>query len=327
MPKEKFVYNKHTLRFEKVQISLKSRLLKIFGFISAVIVASVLFLSFAFSYFPSPKEKMLIREIDQMSEKYEHLNKQIALMDKVLNNIQERDANVHRMMFGMDPIDKSLWEGGTGGHEKFSGLTRIGNSYEILANTEDKVEKLERQLVLQSKSLDTIMNLAIKKENLYSSLPIITPISADKYRQRLSSLSGFGFRLHPILKVRRMHTGVDFPAPRGTSIQVTGDGRISKIENHSSGYGKNVIVDHGYGYQTMYAHMETINVKEGQRVKRGQKIGTVGETGRATAPHVHYEVMVKGQRVNPIQYCLEGISSTEYKELVEMSQNSNISYD
>ena len=327
MPKEKFVYNKHTLRFEKLQTSLKSRLLKVFGFLSAVIVASIFFLSFAFTYFPSPKEKMLNREIDQMKEKYEHLDQQIVMMDKVLGNIQDRDANVHRMMFGMDPIDKDQWNMGTGGHDKFAGLSKLGNSYEILANTEEKVQKLERQLVLQSKSPDTIMNLAVKKENLYSALPILTPVSADKYRQRMSSLSGFGMRLHPILKVRRMHTGVDFPAPRGTSIQATGDGRVSKIEAHSSGYGKNVIIDHGFGYQTMYAHMESITVREGEKVKRGQKIGTVGETGRATAPHVHYEVIYKGQKVNPIQYCLEGISTTEYKELVEMSQNSNISYD
>lgn len=327
MAKEKFVYNKHTLRFERVQLSLKSRLLRVFGFVSAVVVASVLFLSLAFSYFPSPKEKMLERELEQMAEKYEEINKQIATMDKVLGNIQERDANVHRMMFGMDPIDKNQWNGGTGGHSKFAGFSRLGNSYELLANTEDRVKKLERQLVMQSKSLDTIMNLAIKKENLYSSLPIITPISSDKYRQRLGSLSGFGYRLHPILKVRRMHTGIDFPAPRGTSIQVTGDGVVAKIEPYSSGYGKNVTINHGYGYQTLYAHMENINVKVGQKVKRGQKIGTVGETGRATAPHVHYEVMVKGQRVNPVQFCLEGISSEEYKELVEMSQNSNVSYD
>lgn len=327
MPKEKFVYNKHTLRFEKIQSTLKSRLFKLFGFLSAVSVASLIILSLAFTYFPSPREKMLLREIDQMKNKYQEVNNQMDMMEKVLGNLQDRDANVHRMMFGMDPIDKNLWEGGVGGRDKYGAYSRYANSYETLASTEEKTKKLERQLVMQSLSLDTIMLMAKRKEKLYSSMPIITPISADKYRQRISSLSGFGMRLHPILKTMRMHTGVDFPAPRGTAIQATGDGRVSKIENNSGGYGRNLIIDHGYGYQTMFAHMDKINVSVGQRVKRGQKIGTVGETGRATAPHVHYEVLLKGKKVNPIHYCIEGVTPTEYSELVEMSQNANISYD
>ena len=327
MPKEKFVYNKHTLRFEKIHTTLKSRLFKVFGFLSAVTVASVMLLSLAFTYFPSPREKMLLREIDQMKDKYEEVNSQMDMMGKVLGNIQDRDANVHRLMFGMDPIDPNIWEGGIGGRDKNFAYSRYANSYETLASTEEKTNKLERQLVLQSRSLDTIMLMAKKKEKLYSSMPIITPISADKYRQRLSTLSGFGMRLHPILKTMRSHTGVDFPAPRGTAIQATGDGRVAKIENNSGGYGRNLIIDHGYGYQTMYAHMDKINVSVGQRVKRGQKIGTVGETGRATAPHVHYEVLLKGRKVNPIHYCIEGVTPTEYKELVQMSQNANMSYD
>lgn len=327
MPKEKFVYNKHTLRFEKIHNTLKSQLFKLFGFLSAVTVASIILLSLAFTYFPSPREKMLLREIDQMKNKYQDINSQMDMMGKVLNNLQDRDANVHRMMFGMDPIDKDLWEGGIGGHDKYGSYTRYSNSFETLASTEEKTQKIERQLVIQSLSLDTIMSMAKKKEKLYSSTPIITPISADKYRQRITSLSGFGYRLHPILKTMRMHTGVDFPAPRGTAIQATGDGRISKIESNASGYGRNVIIDHGYGYQTMYAHMEKINVQVGQRVKRGQKIGTVGDSGRATAPHCHYEVWLKGKKVNPIHYCIEGVTPTEYSELVEMSQNANISYD
>jgi len=180
---------------------------------------------------------------------------------------------------------------------------------------------------MQSMSLDTIMNLAKSKERMYSSIPIITPIGVDKFKGRISSLSGFGMRIHPILKVRRMHTGVDFPASVGTAIQATGDGRVEKIEYNGGGYGKNVTINHGYGYKTLYAHMSNVSVKEGQSVKRGQKIGAVGSTGRSSAPHCHYEVIIKGQKVNPVHYCIEGVTPAEYKDLVEMSQNSNISYD
>lgn len=327
MGKEKFVYNTQTLRYEKVVEPLKVKLLRIFGFISAVLFAAVIIISVAYTYFPSPKEKSLIREIEQMEYKYMALNNQLDLMDKVLANIHERDGSVHRMLFGMDPIDGDVWNGGTGGRDKFNNLVKYKNTSDLLMATQEKVDRLKSQLTVQSKSLDEIVDLANDREKMLASIPVIKPIRSDKLKRNIRSLSGFGYRIHPIFKKRRMHTGIDFTSPSGTAIQATGDGVVSKVSKSRSGYGHHVIIDHGYGYKTLYAHMQDIEVKKGQSVKRSQTIGTVGSTGTSTAPHLHYEVIYKGKKVNPIHYCMDGLTPEEYQELANMAAISNQSFD
>ena len=279
------------------------------------------------TFFPSQKEKALQREIEQMKIKYESVNGQLDMMSKVLSNLQDRDASVHRMMFGMDPIDQSVWNGGIGGHESYRDLTKFQQSGELLVNTLEKADKLERQLVIQSLSLDTIQKMAERMNEMHSSLPAIKPVREDKLNRNVRSLSGFGMRIHPILKVRKMHTGLDFGAPRGTAVQVTGDGKVVEVTRDNSGYGLHIIVDHGFGYKTLYGHMEKADVKVGQKVTRGQHIGTIGNSGRSTAPHLHYEVIYKGQKVNPIHYVIDGLTLEEYSELVEKASASNVSFD
>ncbi len=328
MKKEKFVYNTHTLTYEKVTLTTKAIFMRIFSFVSSVVVAAVIFLSLFYTYFPSPREKVLLREIDQLEYKFTMVNNQMDMMSKVLNNIQDRDANIHRMMFGMDPIDNDVWNGGTGGHDKFSNLTKYKNSQALLENSLDKIDLLARQMTIQSKSLDTILQLVNNKENFLASLPSIKPVRLDKLASRnIKLLSGFGVRIHPIFKVPKMHAGIDFTAPKGTPIQSTGNGRIARIENKKSGYGNSVLIDHGYGYKTLYAHMSVIDVRVGQTVKRGQKIGSIGSTGTSTAPHCHYEVWYKGEKVNPINYVMDGLTPSEYQDLVEMSSIQNLSFD
>ncbi len=327
MGKEKFVYNTQTLRFEKFVVPLYSRILKIFGFLSANLVAAVILLTLFYAYFPSPREKDLLRELNQMELKYAHLNEQVDMMNKVLANVQERDAGVHRMMFGMDPIDKGVWEGGVGGHNRFTSLMDYRRSGGILKNTQEKIDLLQRQMVLQSRSLDTIQRMARDKEKMLASIPSIKPIRSDKLNRNITLLSGFGYRIHPVYRVKKFHKGIDFAAPKGTSIQATGDGTVVKIERARRGYGNSVTINHGYGYQTLYAHLNSVDVKVGQRVKKGQKIGAVGETGLATAPHCHYELYYRGEAVNPIDYCMDGLSPTEYQDLVEMADNANLSLD
>lgn len=327
MRKEKFVYNNQTLRYEKVVEPLRVIILKILGFVSAVVLAAVIILSIAYTYFPSPKEKALMREIDQMEYKYTMLNNKLDLMSKVLTNVQERDGSVHRMMFGMDPIDQDVWNGGVGGHDKYSNLTEYKTSGDLLIATENKLDNLMRQMTLQSKSLDEIEGLAADKEKMLASIPAIKPVRSDKLKRNIRALSGFGWRIHPIYKRRKKHTGIDFTSPKGTPIQVTGDGKVSKILKKRSGYGNHVIIDHGYGYKTLYAHMDKIDVTVGQVVKRGQKIGTVGSTGTSTAPHLHYEVIHKGVKVNPIHYCMDGLTPKEYQELANLAAISNQSFD
>ncbi len=327
MRKEKFVYNTQSLRYEKVVEPVGIKIAKALGFVSAVIITSIILISVLFRYYPSPHEQALLKEIDVISKEYSIINNDIQMLSSVLNNIQERDASVHRILFGMDPVDENVWSGGTGGHDKYSYLDFYKNSGDMIKETKEKADLLSRRLVTQSKSLDTILNLASDKEKMLASIPAIKPIREDKLKRKVSSLSGFGMRLHPIFKRRKMHTGIDFTCPKGTPIQSTGDGVVEKIIKKRTGYGTHVIIDHGYGFKTLYAHMDQVDVKKGQKVKRMQQIGTVGSTGTSTAPHLHYEVINKGKKVNPIHYCMDGLTPQEYQELVNKASTSNQSFD
>ncbi len=327
MRKEKFIYNTHTLRYEKVEESLSTRLLRIFGFVCAALLTAFIFTLVAHKWFPSPKEKALMNEIDQMRAEYNKLIGDVQLLSQELNNLQERDAYAHRMIFGMDPIDDGVWNGGVGGHDEYAQFREFTHSGDLMASLNQKVDKLKRQMVMQSRSLDTIIDMATEKEQMLASIPSIKPVRSDKLARSVKLLSGFGYRVHPIFKVPRMHYGIDFTAPEGSSIQATGAGKIVEVRNSSTGLGKHVIIDHGYGYQSVYGHMSKILVKEGQRVKRGQQIGLVGNTGTSTAPHCHYEVHYKGKKVNPVHYCMDGLSPEEYQELVAAAEAANQSMD
>ncbi len=326
MRKEKFVYNTHTLKYEKVIVSWRVKLTRVFGFVCAAVLTAFLFTMVSHRLFPSPKEKTLLREIEALRGNYTRVLGEVDQMSKVLNNIQERDAYAHRMIFGMDPIDKGVWEGGIGGHDKYEQFRQFGNSGEVMASLQQRLDLLKRQSVLQSKSLDSIMIMAKEKEKMLASIPSIKPVRSDKLNRSIQLLSGFGYRIHPIFKVPKMHPGIDFSSPQGTPIQATGAGRVVKAER-GSGYGMHVVIDHGYGYKTLYGHMSRIDVKVGDKVVRGQKIGLVGSTGTSTAPHCHYEVHFKGDKVNPIHYCMDGLSPKEYQELVKASETANQSWD
>ncbi len=326
MRKEKFVYNTHTLKYEKVITSLRSKLTKVFGFVCAAVLTAFLFTLASHRLFPSPKEKALTREIDYLKGNYQRVLGDVDQLSKVLENIQERDAFAHRMIFGMEPIDKGVWEGGTGGHDPYEQYRQFKNAGDLMASVQERVDRVKRQLVLQSRSLDTVLNMAKEKEKMLASIPSIKPVRADKLNRNVQLLSGFGYRIHPIFKVPKMHTGIDFSAASGTPIQATGAGVVVKAER-ASGYGMQVIIKHGYGYETLYGHMSRIDVKVGQKVVRGQKIGLVGNTGTSTAPHCHYEVIFRGDKVNPILYVLDGLSPEQYQDLVKAAETANQSWD
>ncbi|MBV6440642.1 MAG: M23 family peptidase [Haliscomenobacteraceae bacterium CHB4] len=324
--KEKFVYNIHTLTYEKVVIPIKTRIWQAFGFFSVVLVTSFALLAVLYTLFPSPREKELMREIEQMEYKYSQLDGQLDIMSKVLGNIQQRDANVHRAVFGMDPIDHDVWEAGTGGHEAHPELTAFKYGGKTVAKTLEKVDMLSRQLALQSKSLDTIQDLANNQQQMLASLPSVKPVREDKLQKSIGTLSGFGYRVHPVYKIRKFHAGLDFPARVGTAIQASGDGTVVEAGWHS-GYGNCVKIRHGYGYETLYGHMNKLVVRTGERVKKGQKIGEVGDTGLSTAPHLHYEVHYKGNPINPINFCMDNLTPKEYQQMVNQANSANQSLD
>jgi murein DD-endopeptidase MepM/ murein hydrolase activator NlpD len=317
----KYVFNQHTLQFEKSVEPIKIKLVKIFSFLSTALVSGLLVFFIFHKYLPSPNEKILVSELETVKQHYGAMADQLDLMAKALDNIQKRDADVHRQLLGMDPIDEDIWNGGKGGHDLLNEFRNLPTTGELVGQTANKLSQLERQLVLQSQSLDKLQESASHKEEMLASIPSI------KLNRSLRFLSGFGMRLHPIHKIRKMHTGIDFSAPKGTPIQVTGNGRVVEIEKNYSGYGNCVRVDHGFGYLTLYAHMDRVDVKVGQEVKKGNQLGVIGSTGSSTAPHCHYEVRYKGTPINPINFCLDNLTPLEYQELVKLSEQQNQSLD
>jgi hypothetical protein len=327
MKREFYVYNEKKLIFEPYKESIKSRILRVFGYVCAVLVTGLIIGDALHKWFPFPEEIALENELDQVKFKYAALTDQYTTMTKVLENIKERNASINELIFGIESIDETMWEAGVGGHEKYKELLELEHSGEIVTGTQMASDQLERRMVLLSMSLDTLTALAKDRETMLASIPSIKPVQEDKLKRRINYLSGYGMRLDPIHKVQRFHKGIDFTAPEGTPIQATGLGKVIRVSNKRTGYGKNVIIDHGYGYKTLYAHLKEIHVKMGEEVKRGQKIGVVGNTGKSTAPHCHYEVRYHDKPINPINFVMDGLSTEEYQELVKMASEHNQSFD
>lgn len=327
MSNKNYVFNPQTLQYEKVKRSPIQKLKRYSGLFSAISITSIAVALLFYAFFPSPKEKSQDRHITQLQYSYASINDELQKIANELENLQEKDAEVHRIIFGLNPIDESVWEGGTGGSNRFQHLDNFGQSGDLMKESELKVEKLRYKLELQKKSLDTIYNMALERKEKLSSIPSIKPVREDQLKRKIRYMSGFGWRIHPIHKVKKFHKGIDFTAPKGTPIQATGDGKVKKISKKKrGGYGYSVTIDHGYGYETLYAHMEKIMVKKGDKVTKGQQIGTVGNTGLSTAPHCHYEVIKNGKSVNPIDYVMDGLSPLEYQELVKNSKVENQSF-
>lgn len=322
MPKSKFVYNEQTLRYEQHRDPTKLKAFRVLVFVAATTACAFGLREVGDRLFPSEREIAMRAEIEYLGSRFAEINEEMGTMSKVLDNVQERDASAHRMVFGMDPIDRDVWAGGVGGSDRVGGTVEA-----ILAEAGSRAERLKRQLVLQSRSLDTITALARDRETMLASMPSIKPVRSDKLARSIRMLSGFGMRIHPIYKRRRMHTGLDFTAPMGTPVQATGDAVVVEVKNLRTGYGTHVVLDHGYGFRTLYGHLSKITVKKGQRVKRGEVVGLVGSTGASTGPHLHYEVINRGAKVDPIHYCMDGLSPTEYQELVNAAASANQSFD
>ncbi len=327
MRREKYIFNDSTLKYEKATTSLGKRLLKIFGFLVIILLCSVGLYTAAYTVIPTPKEMSMQREMNQMEFQFSSLTSDFEKISTELEQLQEKDAEVHRMIFGIDPINESIWEGGTGGSEENQYYTSVTNSEMFITDAQDQVKKLEYKLTLQRNSLDTIYSLAKQREEKLASIPSIKPVQEDMLKRNIRHMSGYGIRIHPVHKVNKFHKGIDFTAPRGTAIQATGNGVVSRVQKRKIGYGNNVIIDHGFGYTTMYAHMKEIHVSKGDKVTKGQQIGTIGSTGTSTAPHLHYEVRINDRPVNPIDYCMDGLSPEEYKELVKRAAAANQSFD
>jgi murein DD-endopeptidase MepM/ murein hydrolase activator NlpD len=251
------------------------------------------------------------------------MNDRLDKVQKVLSDVQDRDDNIYRVIFEAEPVPSEIRKAGFGGVDRYEQLERMANS-EIVVNTAKRLDEITSQLVVQSKSYDEVFKLAKNKEKLIASIPAIQPVDFHDLR-RIGSL--FGYRTDPFYKVTKFHEGIDFTAAIGTPIYATGDGVVSEAEYNSGGYGNKIMINHGYSYETVYAHLSKIKVKVGQKVKRGEIIGLMGNTGKSTAPHCHYEVHKAGVPMNPIYFFFNDITPAEYQAMLEMSSKPSQTLD
>ena len=323
MAKVKYYYDTKTLSYKRIELSGLNKLKRLFYFLIGSAFTALIMVVIFFQFFDSPKEKRLNREIDALTSQYEIVDDKLRQVELVLDNVQNRDDNIYRVIFEADPIPKSIRKAGYGGVNRYEDLKGFNNS-DLIINTSEKVDQISKQLYIQSKSFDDIIKLAKNKSDMLAAIPAIQPVS-NKNLSRMAS--GYGYRIHPIYKTRKLHTGMDFSAKSGTPIYATGDGKVSKVRRSRRGYGNHVIIDHGFGYKTLYAHMKKYAVRKGQKVKRGEVIGFVGSTGTSVAPHLHYEVHKDGKKINPVNFYFNDLNPKEYEKMLEISSQNNQSFD
>jgi len=323
MPKTKYKFNHETLSFDKIRLGIKQLLLRLFAyFIGSLFLAGIYGFIFAF-IFDSPKEKALKREIEQLSLQYELMNREMENVEKVLGHLQETDDNLYRTIFETEPVPSSYRDGGIGGVNRYEELEGFSNS-DLIVETATRLDRIRKKIYVQSQSFDELITFAREKEEMLRSIPAIQPVSNMDLKR---TASGFGFRIHPIYKISKFHSGMDFTAPTGTEVYATGDGVVSTVKSVRRELGNHIIIDHGFGYQSVYAHLDGFNVRVGQKVKRGDVIGFVGNTGLSTAPHLHYEVLANGRNVDPALFYFNDLTPEEYDRMIEIANKSGQTFD
>lgn len=325
MSKVKYYYDPDTLSYRKIEPKKAKKYRNIAFFFLGALLFGFLGLVFLLNtnLINTPNELSLQREVKNYELQFEILNRKMTQIEQVLDNLEERDNNLYRLYFEANPIPEEQRKAGFGGVNRYKSLEGFNNSEMIIASTK-RLEIIQKQMVIQSKSLDEITKLAEEKEKLLAAIPAIQPINNEDLTRMAS---GYGWRTDPFTKARKMHWGMDFTAPKGTPIYASGDGKIARADNNSSGYGKHIRIDHGYGYTSLYAHLSQYNVKKGQKVQRGDLIGFVGNTGRSEAPHLHYEVWKDDQRINPINFYYGSLTAEEFENMLKFASQENQSLD
>lgn len=318
MAKQHFKYNPKTLSYEEVKISFGRKVFRVVLWLAPNVLVAVLFAFFFTRQIDSPKEREMKEELARMEEVLNRMNEEMEVTEKALDAIQGRDEGLYRTALHAKEFPEELRMMGAGGSDRYAHLANLPNS-ELLISTATRLDKLERRLHAQSLSFTELIKLAKNKEEMLSHIPAIQPVRNSELKR---GISGFGYRIDPIYRTRMMHSGVDFTAAKGTEVYVTGDGYVEEIENKRWGYGKCIIINHGFGYKTRYAHLSAFKVQKGQKVKRGELIGLIGSTGKSTGPHLHYEVVKDGTKVNPIGYFHSDLTPEQYEKMLEMSENS-----
>jgi murein DD-endopeptidase MepM/ murein hydrolase activator NlpD len=323
MTPTKYKFDPDSLSFDKIRLGIKSLLLRILAyFIGSLIFALIYWIIFA-SFFDSPKEKALKREVEQMTIQYDLIHREMSNVENVLEDLQKTDDNLYRTIFEAEPIPSEQREGGIGGVNRYEALEGYNNS-NLVIETATRLDKIRKKVYVQSKSYDELIKMAENKGDMLKSVPAIIPISNKDLTR---TASGFGWRIHPYYKISKFHYGMDFTAPAGTDVYATGNGIVVDVSSSQRGLGKHITIDHGFGYTSTYAHLSNFNVRVGQRVQRGDIIGYVGSTGMSVANHLHYEIKLNGINVDPVNYYFEDLSSAEYEKMIEIASKTGQSFD
>jgi murein DD-endopeptidase MepM/ murein hydrolase activator NlpD len=325
MSKVKYYYDPDTLSYRKIEPKKSRRYRNIFLFVVGAALFGFLGLTVLLNtnLLNTPRELSLQREVKNYELQFELLNRKMEQIEQVLANIEERDNNIYRIYFEANPIPEEQRRAGFGGVNRYKSLEGFNNSEMIIATTK-RLDIIQKEMVIQSKSLDEITKLAEEKEKLLAAIPAIQPIRNEELSRMAS---GYGWRSDPFTKARKMHWGMDFTAPKGIPVYATGDGKVTRADNNSSGYGKHIRIEHGYGYMSLYGHLSKYNVRGGQKIERGDLIGFVGSTGRSEAPHLHYEVWKDGERINPINFYYGSLTAEEFEEMLKYASQENQSLD
>ena len=323
MARKKYIFNPQTLDYEEYRTPSGKRIRNALLFILAAGILGYIAVTLIHNTIGTPQERMQAREIEFMKLQYDIMNDKIKNIDALLDEMQDRDDNIYRVIFEAEPIPTSIRKAGYGGSNRYEALE--GYEYSgIVKEISKKIDVIESQLYVQSKSLDEVYDMAKNKAQMLSCIPAIMPVKdVDIYRIS----SHFGHRTDPFYKVQKMHNGIDFSGPVGTHIYSTGDGVVEKVISGSGGYGNNIVINHGYGYKTRYAHLKKANVKVGQKVKRGEYIADMGNSGKSTAPHLHYEVIWNGKAINPINFFFNDLTPEEYEKILELSERPSMTMD
>ncbi|MBE7173632.1 MAG: peptidoglycan DD-metalloendopeptidase family protein [Williamsia sp.] len=323
MKKIKYYYNTNTLRYEKLETPLRVKLLRVFGFLASALVSALIIVSVAFRYIDSPKEKLLKQQYEAISERYDELASHVKKLDQQMDELEKRDNDVYRSIFEANPIPDSAR---VKAMETQRELVMVQNmdQRDLIGSIASTINNLAKRIAFQNKSFKEIQSFVRNKEVLLASTPAIQPVS-NKDLNRIAS--GFGYRIDPVYKTVKMHAGLDFAAPQGTPIYATADGTVTLAGNVGNGFGNHVIINHGYGYETLYGHMFKIKARAGQKVKRGEIIGYVGSTGKSTGPHCHYEVHKNDHPLDPVYFFYNDLTPEQFDRLLKMAAASNQSFD
>lgn len=317
---KKYRYNPDTLSYEQVKHGWVYHIVRALIYGMPSLAVGILLATLFIARVDSPMEKRLAREVSFYKQQFERIQEDMKLFNQVLDEINNRERNIYRVALGAPDMPESIRSMGVGGAKRY--LELEGYSYsELVKATRSGIDVLQGRLYAQVLSFKEIEKIALEQDERMASIPSIQPVS-NKDLKRLAS--GFGWRVDPVYRTPRMHWGLDFSAPVGTEVYATGDGVVEEIEDIAWGYGKNVVINHGFGYKTRYAHLSAFKVKVGQKISRGQVIGLVGNTGKSTGAHLHYEVEKDGVKVNPISYFFNDLTPEEYDALLQQSSQSTV---